>query len=158
MVEKVTAATDGPATTAQGATGTQERPAGTGGATTGGGSRGGTSETGGGGGSPRPASMAGPLENHMAHGEHMADPNGHCLACGYPCPEGARTCPHCGDNPVSWNQKVKDQEGIWRGLGWNDDQIRKAGDDLFGGYKAQGMNAEFQEKLDELEVKKALGE
>jgi predicted nucleic acid-binding Zn ribbon protein len=94
----------------------------------------------------------------MVHGEHMADPNGHCQACGRPCPEDARTCPHCEENPVSWNQKVQDQDAIWRGLGWNDDQIRKAGDDLFGGYKAQGMTEEFQKELEDQAVKKALGE
>lgn len=98
---------------------------------------------------PRPGGTISPVEHHKVHGESMADPNGDCQACGKPTPEGARTCPACSENPQSWNQKVDQQDEIWRGLGKTDDEIRQLGDELFGGYKAQGKNAEFQKQLDD---------
>ena len=94
----------------------------------------------------------------MVHGTSMSDPNGHCQACGKPCPEGAHLCPNCQNTPESWNKIVGDQEQTWRKMGMNDDQIRQASDDLFGGYKAQGMQEEFTKKLEDEAVKKALGE
>lgn len=161
MVEKVAATTDTSEKASPAVTGTQEKPAVSGtGTGTGSGVAQGGSQTGGGGAGSGSSSEGkiSPLENHMVHGEHMADPNGNCQACGRPCPADARTCPNCEENPISWNQKVKDNEKAWRDAGWDDDKIRNEGGRVFDEYKAQGVNAEFYKKLEDEEVKKALGE
>jgi hypothetical protein len=106
---------------------------------------------------PRPEGTISPVEHHMAHGSSMRDPNGHCLACGHEMLEDAWTCPHCEDNPVTWNQKVTKYDDDLRNNGYTDTQIRQKSDIDLGGYKAQGKTSEFQKTLDAIAEKEALG-